>query len=117
MGRRRIIAEPGAGRQGVAPATAAALFGQDCIVYMGEEDTHRQALNVFRMELLGARVVPVTAGSRTLKDAINEALRDWVANVETTHYVIGSVVGPHPFPLLVLEYHKIIGGQARAPVL
>src|SRR5439155_14579647 len=117
MGKKRIIAETGAGQHGVATATAAALFGQECIVYMGEEDTHRQALNVFRMELLGATVVPVTAGSRTLKDAINEALRDWVANVETTHYVIGSVVGPHPFPLLVREFQKVIGEEARAQIL
>ncbi|HEV2686637.1 MAG TPA: tryptophan synthase subunit beta [Actinomycetota bacterium] len=117
MRKRRIIAETGAGQHGVATATAAALFGQECIVYMGEEDTHRQALNVFRMELLGATVVPVTAGSRTLKDAINEALRDWVANVESTHYVIGSVVGPHPFPLLVREFQKIIGEEARAQIL
>jgi tryptophan synthase beta chain len=117
MGKKRIIAETGAGQHGVATATAAALFGQECIVYMGEEDTHRQALNVFRMELLGATVVPVKAGSRTLKDAINEALRDWVANVETTHYVIGSVVGPHPFPLLVREFQKIIGEEARAQIL
>src|SRR5438067_1025233 len=99
------------------PNTAAALVEQECIVYMGEEDTHRQALNVFRMELLGATVVPVTAGSKTLKDAINEALRDWVTNVETTHYVIGSVVGPHPFPLLVREFQKVIGEEARAQIL
>ena len=117
MGKKRIIAETGAGQHGVATATAAALFGQECIVYMGEEDTHRQALNVFRMELLGATVVPVTAGSRTLKDAINEALRDWVTNVETTHYVIGSVVGPHPFPLLVREFQKVIGEETRAQIL
>src|SRR5206468_5293275 len=117
MGKKRIIAETGAGQHGVATATAAALFGQECIVYMGEEDAHRQALNVFRMELLGATVVPVTAGSRTLKDAINEALRDWVANVETTHYVIGSVVGPHPFPLLVREFQKVIGEEAREQIL
>jgi len=117
MGKKRIIAETGAGQHGVATATAAALFGQECIVYMGEEDTHRQALNVFRMELLGATVIPVSAGSRTLKDAINEALRDWVTNVETTHYVIGSVVGPHPFPLLVREFQKIIGEEARAQIL
>src|ERR1043166_3880080 len=117
MGKTRIIAETGAGQHGVATATVSAMFGLPCIVYMGEEDTRRQALNVFRMELLGATVVPVTAGSRTLKDAINEALRDWVANVETTHYVIGSVVGPHPFPLLVREYQKIIGEEARAQIL
>jgi len=117
MGKRRIIAETGAGQHGVATATAAALFDQECIVYMGEEDTQRQALNVFRMEQLGARVVPVTAGSRTLKDAINEALRDWVTNVESTHYVIGSVVGPHPFPYIVREFQKIIGEEARAQIL
>ena len=117
MGKRRIIAETGAGQHGVATATAAALFGQECIVYMGEEDTHRQALNVFRMEQLGATVIPVTIGSRTLKDAINEALRDWVANVETTHYVLGSVVGPHPFPLIVRELQKVIGEEAREQIL
>ena len=117
MGKNRIIAETGAGQHGVATATAAALFGQECIVYMGEEDTQRQALNVFRMEQLGATVVPVTIGSRTLKDAINEALRDWVANVETTHYVLGSVVGPHPFPLIVRELQKVIGEEAREQIL
>ena len=117
MGKKRIIAETGAGQHGVATATAAALFGQECIVYMGEEDTQRQALNVFRMEQLGATVVPVTIGSRTLKDAINEALRDWVANVESTHYVLGSVVGPHPFPLLVREFQKVIGEEAREQIL
>src|SRR5206468_4328411 len=117
MGKKRIIAETGAGQHGVATATAAALFGQECVVYMGEEDTHRQALNVFRMEQLGATVIPVTIGSRTLKDAINEALRDWVANVETTHYVLGSVVGPHPFPLIVRELQKVIGEEAREQIL
>jgi tryptophan synthase beta chain len=117
MGKKRIIAETGAGQHGVATATAAALFGQECVVYMGEEDTQRQALNVFRMELLGATVIPVTIGSRTLKDAINEALRDWVANVETTHYVLGSVVGPHPFPLIVRELQKVIGEEAREQIL
>jgi len=117
MGKKRIIAETGAGQHGVATATAAALFGQECIVYMGEEDCRRQALNVFRMEQLGATVVHVDAGSKTLKDAINEALRDWVTNVETTHYVIGSVVGPHPFPLLVREFQKVIGEEARAQIL
>jgi tryptophan synthase beta chain len=117
MGKKRIIAETGAGQHGVATATAAALFGQECIVYMGEEDTQRQALNVFRMEQLGATVVPVTIGSRTLKDAINEALRDWVANVETTHYVLGSVVGPHPFPLIVREFQKVIGEESREQIL
>ena len=117
MGKKRIIAETGAGQHGVATATAAALFGQECVVYMGEEDTQRQALNVFRMEQLGATVIPVTIGSRTLKDAINEALRDWVANVESTHYVLGSVVGPHPFPLIVRELQKVIGEEAREQIL
>ena len=117
MGKKRIIAETGAGQHGVATATAAALFGQECIVYMGEEDCRRQALNLFRMEQLGATVVQVHTGSKTLKDAINEALRDWVANVETTHYVIGSVVGPHPFPLLVREFQRVIGEEARAQIL
>ncbi len=117
MGKKRIIAETGAGQHGVATATAAALFGQECVVYMGEEDTQRQALNVFRMEQLGATVIPVTIGSRTLKDAINEAMRDWVANVETTHYVLGSVVGPHPFPLIVRELQKVIGEEAREQIL
>jgi tryptophan synthase beta chain len=117
MGKQRIIAETGAGQHGVATATAAALFGQECVVYMGEEDTQRQALNVFRMEQLGATVIPVRIGSRTLKDAINEALRDWVTNVETTHYVLGSVVGPHPFPLMVRELQKVIGEEAREQIL
>jgi len=117
MGKKRVIAETGAGQHGVATATAAALFGLECVVYMGEEDTRRQALNVARMELLGATVVPVTIGSRTLKDAINEALRDWVANVDTTHYLLGTVAGPHPFPEMVREFHKIIGVEARAQVL
>ena len=117
MGKQRIIAETGAGQHGVATATAAALFGQECVVYMGEEDTQRQALNVFRMEQLGATVIPVRIGSRTLKDAINEALRDWVTNVESTHYVLGSVVGPHPFPLMVRELQKVIGEEAREQIL
>jgi tryptophan synthase beta chain len=117
MGKQRIIAETGAGQHGVATATAAALLGQECVVYMGEQDTRRQALNVFRMELLGATVVPVSSGSKTLKDAINDALRDWVTNVETTHYVIGSVVGPHPFPFIVREYQRIIGEEAREQIL
>jgi tryptophan synthase beta chain len=117
MGKKRIIAETGAGQHGVATATAAALLGQECVVYMGEEDCRRQALNVFRMDLLGADVVHVKTGSRTLKDAINEALRDWVTNVETTHYVLGSVVGPHPFPLIVREFQKVIGEEARAQIL
>lgn len=117
MGKQRIIAETGAGQHGVAAATAAALFGLECAVYMGEEDTKRQALNVARMKLLGAEVIPVTAGSRTLKDAINEAMRDWVTNVETTHYVLGTVAGPHPFPTMVRDFQKIIGEEARAQVL
>jgi tryptophan synthase beta chain len=117
LGKTRLIAETGAGQHGVATATAAALFGMECVVYMGEVDTERQALNVARMRLLGARVVPVTTGSRTLKDAINDALRDWVANVETTHYLLGTVAGPHPFPVMVRDFHKIIGEEARAQVL
>lgn len=117
MGKTRIIAETGAGQHGVASATAAALFGLECVVYMGEVDTQRQALNVARMELLGARVVPVTTGSRTLKDAINEALRDWVANVENTHYLLGTVAGPHPFPTMVRDFHSVIGIEARQQML
>jgi tryptophan synthase beta chain len=117
MGKRRVIAETGAGQHGVATATAAALFGFDCTVYMGEEDTRRQALNVARMRLLGAEVVPVTSGTRTLKDATNEAFRDWVANVETTHYCIGSVVGPHPFPRMVRDFQRVIGVEARQQCL
>jgi tryptophan synthase beta chain len=117
MGKKRIIAETGAGQHGVASATAAALMGLECVVYMGEEDTKRQALNVARMKLLGAQVVPVTSGSRTLKDAINEAMRDWVTNVETTHYLLGTVAGPHPFPTMVRDFHRIIGVEARAQVL
>ena len=117
MGKKRIIAETGAGQHGVASATAAALMGLECVVYMGEEDTKRQALNVARMKMLGAEVVPVTWGSRTLKDAINEAMRDWVTNVETTHYLLGTVAGPHPFPTMVRDFHKIIGEEAREQVL
>lgn len=117
MGKDRIIAETGAGQHGVATATAAALLGQECIVYMGAEDCRRQSLNVFRMEQLGATVVPVEAGAKTLKDAVNEALRDWVANVASTHYVIGSVVGPHPFPWMVREFQKVIGIEARGQIL
>ncbi len=117
MGKPRVIAETGAGQHGVATATACALLGLDCVVYMGEVDTERQALNVARMKLLGAEVVPVTTGSRTLKDAINEALRDWVANVEDTHYLLGSVVGPHPFPVMVRDFHRVIGLEAREQVL
>lgn len=117
LGKTRLIAETGAGQHGVATATAAALFGMDCVVYMGEVDTERQALNVARMRLLGAEVIPVTTGSRTLKDAINDALRDWVANVDTTHYLLGTVAGPHPFPVMVRDFHKIIGEEARQQVL
>ena len=117
MGKTRVIAETGAGQHGVATATAAALFGFECTVYMGEEDTRRQALNVARMRLLGATVVPVTTGTKTLKDATNEAFRDWVANVETTHYVIGSVVGPHPFPMMVRDFQRVIGVEARQQCL
>ncbi|MEA3056626.1 MAG: tryptophan synthase beta chain [Actinomycetota bacterium] len=113
MGKKRVIAETGAGQHGVASATAAAYFGLECTVYMGEVDTKRQALNVFRMELLGATVVPVKSGSRTLKDACNEALRAWVTDVETTHYIIGSVMGPHPYPWMVREFQRIIGDEAR----
>ena len=117
MGKQRVIAETGAGQHGVATATVCALFGIDCTVYMGEEDTRRQALNVARMRLLGAEVVPVTSGTRTLKDAMNEAMRDWVTNVETTHYVIGSVAGPHPFPMMVRDFQRIIGVEARQQCL
>lgn len=117
MGKRRIIAETGAGQHGVASATAAALFGLDCVVYMGEVDTERQALNVARMRLLGAEVIAVKTGSRTLKDAINEALRDWVANVDDTHYLLGTVAGPHPFPAMVRDFHSVIGVEARAQML
>jgi len=117
MGKRRVIAETGAGQHGVAAATAAAMFGLECEVYMGEEDVERQALNVFRMKLLGAKVTPVTSGSRTLKDAINETLRDWVTTVRTTHYLIGSVVGPHPFPVMVRDFQAIIGHETRAQIL
>jgi tryptophan synthase beta chain len=117
MGKKRIIAETGAGQHGVASATAAALMGLECVVYMGEEDTKRQSLNVARMKLLGAEVIPVTSGSRTLKDAINEAMRDWVTNVETTHYLLGTVAGPHPFPTMVRDFHRIIGVEAREQVL
>jgi tryptophan synthase beta chain len=117
MGKTRIIAETGAGQHGVATATAAALLGLDCVVYMGEEDTQRQALNVARMRLLGTDVVPVRTGSRTLKDAINEAFRDWVTNVDSTHYLLGTVAGPHPFPVLVRDFQRVIGDEARAQVL
>ena len=117
MGKRRIIAETGAGQHGVATATVCARFGLECVVFMGEEDMRRQRLNVYRMELMGAKVVPVTSGTRTLKDATNEALRDWVTNVTTTHYIIGSVVGPDPFPRLVRDFQSVIGREARAQVL
>ena len=116
MGKPRIIAETGAGQHGVAAATAAALLGLECVVYMGEEDTKRQSLNVARMRILGAEVVPVTTGSKTLKDAINEAMRDWVTNVQTTHYLLGTVAGPHPFPTMVRDFHKIIGLESRAQI-
>ncbi len=117
MGKKRIIAETGAGQHGVASATAAALLGLECVVYMGEADTKRQALNVARMKLLGAKVVAVTQGSKTLKDAINEAMRDWVTNVANTHYLLGTVAGPHPFPTIVRDFQRIIGVEARAQVL
>ncbi len=117
MGKNRIIAETGAGQHGVATATACALLGLQCVVYMGEEDAQRQRLNVFRMKLLGAEVRVVKGGSRTLKDAINEALRDWVANVETTHYIIGSVVGPHPFPMVVRDFQSVIGKETKRQIL
>ena len=116
MGKKRIIAETGAGQHGVATATVCALFGLECVVYMGEEDMRRQRLNVFRMRLLGAKVVGVTNGSRTLKDAISEAMRDWVTNVATTHYLLGSALGSHPYPLMVREFHKVIGQEARAQI-
>ena len=117
MGKQRVIAETGAGQHGVASATVAAMFGFDCTVYMGEEDMRRQRLNVFRMELLGARVVPVSSGSRTLKDATNEAIRDWVTNVESTFYILGSVVGPHPYPAMVRNFQTVIGREVRAQLL
>ncbi len=117
MGKHRIIAETGAGQHGVATATVCALFGFDCTVYMGEEDMRRQRLNVFRMRLLGAKVVPVTSGSRTLKDAISEAMRDWVTNVATTHYLLGSALGAHPYPMMVRDFHRVIGVEARAQIL
>ncbi|MEZ5317081.1 MAG: tryptophan synthase subunit beta [Vicinamibacterales bacterium] len=117
MGKRRIVAETGAGQHGVATATACALLGLECVVYMGAEDMARQALNVFRMRVLGATVESVDAGSRTLKDAINEAMRDWVSHVDTTYYLLGSVLGPHPYPLMVREFHSVIGQEARAQIL
>jgi tryptophan synthase beta chain len=117
MGKTRIIAETGAGQHGVATATVCAMLGLECIVYMGEEDIRRQESNVFRMNLLGATVTPVTSGSKTLKDAINETIRDWVTNVQDTHYLIGSAVGPHPYPLIVREFQKIIGQEARQQII
>ena len=117
MGKKRIIAETGAGQHGVATATVCALFGFECVVYMGTEDMRRQELNVFRMRLLGAEVRGVDAGSRTLKDAINEAMRDWVTNVRTTHYLLGSVLGAHPYPTMVRDFHKVIGRETRAQIL
>jgi len=113
MGKRRVIAETGAGQHGVATATAAALFGLQCEVYMGSEDVERQSLNVFRMKLLGAKVIPVDSGSRTLKDAINEALRDWVTHVRTTYYLLGSAMGPHPYPMMVRDFHVVIGREVK----
>ena len=117
MGKQRIIAETGAGQHGVATATVCALFGLECIVYMGEEDMRRQRLNVFRMRMLGAKVVGVATGSRTLKDAISEAMRDWVTNVHTTHYLLGSALGAHPYPLMVRDFHRVIGEEARQQIL
>ena len=117
MGKQRIIAETGAGQHGVATATVCAMLEQDCVVYMGEEDIRRQSLNVFRMKLLGAEVVSVESGSKTLKDAINEAIRDWVTNVRTTHYLIGSVVGPHPYPMMVRDFQSVIGREARDQIV
>ena len=117
MGKTRLVAETGAGQHGVATATVAALLGLECVVYMGEEDMARQTPNVFRMRLLGARVVAVSSGSRTLKDAISEAMRDWVTNVQNTHYLLGSVLGPHPYPLMVREFHRVIGQEARRQIL
>ena len=117
MGKRRIIAETGAGQHGVATATVAARLGLECVVYMGTEDMERQRLNVFRMRLLGAEVVGVNSGTRTLKDAINEAMRDWVTNVRTTHYLLGSVLGAHPYPMMVRDFHRVIGVEARAQIL
>src|ERR1700724_2448108 len=117
MGKKRIIAETGAGQHGVATATVCALFGFECVVYMGEEDMRRQRLNVFRMRLLGAKVVGVATGSRTLKDAISEAMRDWVTNVESTHYLLGSALGAHPYPMLVRDFHRVIGDETRQQIL
>ncbi|MCX5714173.1 MAG: tryptophan synthase subunit beta, partial [Candidatus Omnitrophica bacterium] len=117
MGKKRIIAETGAGQHGLATATSAALFGLSCDVYMGEEDIHRQALNVFKMKLLGAKVIPVYSGSKTLKDATSEAIRDWVTNVRTTYYVIGSAIGPHPYPMMVRDFQSVIGKETKKQIL
>ncbi len=117
MGKTRIIAEPGAGQHGVASATVAARLGMECVVYMGEEDMKRQAINVYRMKLLGAKVVPVTSGSKTLKDALNEAMRDWVTNVDNTFYIIGTVAGPHPYPAMVRDFQAVIGGEVRHQIM
>jgi len=117
MGKQRIIAETGAGQHGVATATVAAMFGLECAIYMGEEDTRRQSLNVFRMKLLGAEVVPVKSGSRTLKDAMNEAMRDWVTNISNTYYLVGSVAGPHPYPLMVRNFQRVIGEETRSQII
>ena len=117
LGKKRIIAETGAGQHGVATATVCAKFGLECNVYMGEEDIERQKLNVFRMKMLGAKVIPVSSGSKTLKDATNEAIRDWIANVQNTHYIIGSVVGPHPYPMIVRDFQSVIGKEAKAQIL
>src|SRR3990172_9202086 len=117
MGKKRIIAETGAGQHGVATATVCAMLDLECYVYMGEEDIHRQQLNVFRMQILGAEVIPVRSGSKTLKDAINEAIRDWVTNVESTYYLFGSVAGPHPYPMIVRDFQRVIGREARAQIL
>src|SRR2546428_8513828 len=117
MGKKRIIAETGAGQHGVATATVAARFGFECVVYMGAVDMERQALNVARMKFLGARVVPVTAGQATLKEAINEAMRDWVTNVRNTHYILGSALGSHPYPMMVRDFHRVIGDEARRQIL
>ncbi|HHH47050.1 MAG TPA: tryptophan synthase subunit beta, partial [Thiotrichales bacterium] len=117
MGKQRVIAETGAGQHGVATATVAARLGMECVVYMGAEDVQRQALNVYRMRLLGAEVIPVESGSRTLKDALNEAMRDWVTNVDTTFYIIGTVAGPHPYPAMVRDFQAVIGREAKAQIL
>src|SRR3989337_1952715 len=117
MGKKRIIAETGAGQHGVATATAAAMFGVQCDVYMGEEDMRRQSLNVFRMKLLGAKVIPVTSGSKKLKDATNKAFRDWMASVRNTHYILGSVVGPHPYPMMVRDFQLVIGKEVKKQIL